>query len=351
MNSTGDRASYVSYSYSDCANATGSAKIVSSKIEGVALCAAFILSSVFIVAGNLSTIVLFAVNRRLRKRSLFLVINMAFADLMIGTVALPIYIYHVGAHFQLWNGGRLMFWYTIYLIVDTFFTLASSISVAFISGERLYATYWPLKHRTLSMRTYRIIIFMVWTLALLVATGWTALNLFISAKHAMYPLTIYALLLIFIICGCNIAIWRKFQHGRVASKQQNRNSQKKRLTNTLLFVSFLALLSWLPITIMHFLIAVFQVQIAGKLYLLVVVLTYSNSFINPLVYALRIPVFRESLVLCCSRKPAAPGRSQLSNKEIVKTLALVPVTQGGPFLTGTSHLQLALEKEVQDTKL
>ena len=345
MNSTADCATPVSYSCSDCANATGSARNVSSKIDGIAVCTAFILSSVLIVVGNLLTIVLFAVNRRLRKRSLFLVTNMAFADLMLGTVALPLYIYHVGAHFQLWNGERLMFWYTLYLIVDTFFTLASSISVAFISGERLYATYWPLKHRTLSMRTYRIIIVMVWTLAFLVAAVWTTLNLFISTKHAIYPLTIYALLLIFIICGCNIAIWRKFQHGRDTSKQQNRTSQKKRLTRTLLFVSFLALLSWLPITIMHYLIVVFQVQIARKSYFLVVVLTYSNSFVNPLVYALRIPVFREALVLCCLRKPAAPAPSHLSNKEIVKTSALMPATQRQTFL------QLAVEHEVQDTKL
>ena len=347
MNSTADCATPVSYSYScsDCANATGSARNVSSKIDDIALCTAFILSSVLIVVGNLLTIVLFAVNRRLRKKSLFLVINMAFADLMLETVALPLYIYLVGAHFQLWNGERLMFWYTLYLIVDTFFTLASSISVAFISGERLYATYWPLKHRTLSMRTYRIIIVMVWTLAFLVAAVWTTLNLFISTKHAIYPLTIYALLLVFIICGCNIAIWRKFQHGRDTSKQQNRTSQKKRLTRTLLFVSFLALLSWLPITIMHYLIVVFQVQIARKSYFLVVVLTYSNSFVNPLVYALRIPVFREALVLCCVRRPEAPARSHLSNKEIVKTSAMIPATQRQTFL------QLAVEHEVQDTKL
>ena len=170
MNRTADCATHVSYSYlhSDCANATDSAKTVSSKIDGIVLCTAFILSSMFIIVGNLLSIVLFAVNRSLRKRSLILVINMAFADLMLGTVALPIYIYYVGAHFQLWNGGRLVFWYTLYLIVDTFFKLASSISVAFISGERLYETYWPLKHRTLAMRTYCIIIFMVRTLAFLV---------------------------------------------------------------------------------------------------------------------------------------------------------------------------------------
>ena len=345
MNSTADCATHFSYSYPDCANATDSARVVFSKIDGIALCTVFILSSMFIIVGNLLTIVLFAVNRRLRNRSLLLVINMAFADLMLGTVALPLYIYHVGAHFQLWNGEGLMFWYTIYVIVDTVFTLASSISVAFISGERLYATYWPLKHRTLSMRTYRIIIFAVWTLAFLVATLWTTLNLFFSTKHAIYPLTIYALLLIFSICGCNIAIWRKFRHGRIASKHQNITSQKKRLTKTLLFVSFLALLSWLPITIMHYLIVVFEVQIARRFYFLVVVLTYSNSFVNPLVYALRIPVFREALVLCCLRKPAVAARSHLSKKEIVKTCALMPGTRRQTFL------QLAVQQELQDTKL
>ena len=46
-------------------NATGSSRIVPSKAEGIALCTAFVLVFVFIVVGNLLTIVLFAVNRSL----------------------------------------------------------------------------------------------------------------------------------------------------------------------------------------------------------------------------------------------------------------------------------------------
>ena len=80
-------------------NTTDSSKVLPSKAEGVALCTGFILSFVFIVVGNLLTIVLFAVNKRLRKRRLFLIINMAFADLMLGAVSLPIYIYYVGIRF------------------------------------------------------------------------------------------------------------------------------------------------------------------------------------------------------------------------------------------------------------
>ena len=74
-------------------NATGSLRIALSKAEGIAICSAFILQFVFIVVENLLTIVLFAVNRRLvRLGSLFLVINMACADLMTGTVTIPINI-------------------------------------------------------------------------------------------------------------------------------------------------------------------------------------------------------------------------------------------------------------------
>ena len=69
-------------------NETGSSRIVPSKEEGIALCTAFILTSMFIVVRNLLTIVLFAVNRYLRKSGLFLVINMACADLTLGTVCL-----------------------------------------------------------------------------------------------------------------------------------------------------------------------------------------------------------------------------------------------------------------------
>ncbi len=79
-------------------NATDSSMTVSSKAEVIALCVAFVFESVFISIGNLLTIVLFTVNKGLRKKSLFLVINMAFADLMLGAVILPIYIYDVGAY-------------------------------------------------------------------------------------------------------------------------------------------------------------------------------------------------------------------------------------------------------------
>jgi len=103
----------------------------------------------FYCCGNLLTLVLFAANRSVRKRSLFLVINMAFADVMLGILSLPTYIYNVGRSFQLWNDGWSMSLSVFYTIVDIFSSQASLISAAFISGENFYAIYWPFKYRTL----------------------------------------------------------------------------------------------------------------------------------------------------------------------------------------------------------
>ena len=320
-------------------NATDSSRIIPSKAEGIAFCTAFILLFVFIVVGNLLTVVLFVVNRKLRKRSLFLVVNMACADLMLGTVSLPMYIYSVGLQYGFWPGGRPMSLYIFFTAVDSFLTLASLNSAAFISGERFYAMQWPLKHLTLSMRAYRLVIFMVWTLSLLIAAVWTALRPFLSIKDAVYATMPYVLIVTLMICGCNIGIWRKFQLGEVASKQQNRASQNKRLTKTLLVVSILALVSYLPLIILNHLIHVHHVQIPNKYYLLVNVLNYSNSFVNPVLYASRIPEFRRGLVMCCFR-----GKAEAFKIDGADDTAKNILNKDQPHRAG-------VERKVLDTKL
>jgi len=327
-------------------NATTSPRIDPSKAESIALCTAFILIFVFIVVGNLLTIVLFAVSRSLRKRSLFLVINMAFADLMLGTVSLPIYIYSFGTSIQLWKGGWSMSLSIFFAIIDIFFSKLSLISAAFISGERFYAIYWPFKHRTLSMREYRIIIFTVWALTLVITALFSATHLLFSFKRYMYYWIPYVLIITFIICGCNIGIWKKFRRGNIAPQQQNRDSRNKRLTKTLLFVSILALLSWIPLVILNGLIFVYDVQIPWKFYYLVNIINYSNSFANPVVYALRIPEFRKALVLCCLRKREAPNMVNI-NRRSNKT----PGTELRTLRTDNSLPQLKFNQEVRDTKV
>ncbi|XP_078354363.1 adenosine receptor A3-like [Oculina patagonica] len=330
-------------------NSTGSSMNAPSKAEGIAWCSTFILTAIFIVVGNLFTIILFAVNKKLRKKSLFLVINMAFADLMIGALSLPIYIYDTGSYYNLWTGGLSRHISSYFFgIVHAIFMNASLISAAFISGERLYAVYWPFKHRTLSMRTYRIVLIVAWTLVFTATAVSNGLYWLVSYNYALYEWMTFFLALTFIMSVCNIAIWRKFRHESVPSQQQNRASQNKRLTKTLLVVSILALFSWLPYSIMYFLVFVCYIQISDSFYYLITCFTYSNSFINPVVYALRIPEFRQALASCCFRRQVA---TNMDGTECRDNTAAGLATKARILRTAPSHLQLEYEQEVMDTKL
>ena len=77
---------------------------VPSQVEGITLFLVFLLEAVLIVAGNFLTIGLFATERKIRKKNLFLVVNMAFADLISGAVSLPLYVYlSIRPTYRLWK--------------------------------------------------------------------------------------------------------------------------------------------------------------------------------------------------------------------------------------------------------
>ena len=329
-------------------NGTGLSTDVPSKAEGIVWCSVFSLLSVFIVAGNLLTIVLFVVNKKLRKKSLYLVINMAIADLMLGALALPQYIYsYLGSdYYQLWT-GRFNYTLGYFLaIVDSVSMVASFISAAFISCERFYAIYRPFKHRTLTVRRYGVAIFIVWTLAFL-EMGLTQLT--ISGNHYMYVWLSIGFTLTVIICGSNIAILRKFQHGSVAPQQQNRDTKNKRLTKTLMFVCILALISWLPLLILGSLETIVGV-VSWRYFMIASFLNFCNSFVNPIVYALRIPEFQQALALCCVRRREAAEKENIAIRNNLPA-TLTPARQLRTLQTDSNRLQLKFEQEVMDIKL
>ena len=113
-----------------------------SRPEGIAWCTVFSSLSLFITVGNLLTIVLFAANKRVRKKSLYLVINMALADLLLGAFALPLYIYvsiSNGYQFSLKIvNSTLARVYGLSYGISLWVSLTSAVST---SCERFYAVY------------------------------------------------------------------------------------------------------------------------------------------------------------------------------------------------------------------
>ena len=327
-----------------------------SRTEEIAICSALVIEAVLIAGGNSLTIFFFVLEKKLRKKSLLLVINMAFADVMLGAVLLPLYIYlRIGFWPPLWRKGVLEPLEVFFLWIDLIFLQASLISAVFISCERLYAVYWPLKHLTLSTRAYAIVITLIWTLAFIVSAFFKLVRDFLPTKTGVYLMTILISIFLLVLCCCNIGIWWKFQQRnnapRNAIHQQNRARQARRLTKTLLAVSAAAVFSWLPHAIILNMTAAHMVSVPIIIFHCFYIVTYSSSFVNPIIYALKIPEFRQLLVTLCSRRRAVDrmdrkGKDEQDTGTIdfieQRTFPMILVTQSGTLNTSRRTLNCGL---------
>ena len=214
---------------------------------------------------------------------------------MLGAVSLPLYVYLiVGPYYQLWTAEANTSTLYFYHFLDVTFSQSSLISAGFISCERFYAVYWPLEHKTLSTRAYGIAIFMVWFLAILVSTVFLLSFNLESLKTAALSWMSFPLSFLFIVCTCNLSIRRKVWKRNIALLQQNRAAfQNQRLTNALLFVSAISVLSWLPLVIVNYLVFVQGLDIPRRFLFvdIINILNLSNSILNAFVYTLRIPAW------------------------------------------------------------
>ena len=94
-----------------------------SQAQGIAMVTAFMFESGIIVGGNMLAIILFSKEKKLRKKSLFLVMNMALADLTLGAVSLPLYVYLiVGPYYQLWTAKANTYMLYFYHFLDVTFS-------------------------------------------------------------------------------------------------------------------------------------------------------------------------------------------------------------------------------------
>ena len=299
----------------------------------------------FITLGNLLTIVIFAFFKKIRvKKSLYLVINMAFADLALGSVCLPLSIFIIETHHQL-TIERSPFFLKIIIVV---FAQVSFITAALISAERFYAIYWPLKHRTLSARAYRLVILTPWILSILGSIFTVFLLHFVSVVGLFFGLRLYGLSIVLIICGLNIGIWRKFQQ-KTVPHLHNRALQNKRLTKALMFVSLMSLISWLPPIVWNF-ADFLKFKMSDNIFLVTFFMYFSNSLINPVGYALRIPEFKQALNQCCfARKKMRRSQENLKGNEMAADLTLVMHRR--TLTTDHNNLQLTFKQEIVDNDL
>ena len=126
---------------------------------------AAILESLIIIAGNIFTIFVFWKHRNRLKRTSFLLINLAVADLFVGfTEPIVLGRFDIVGHLEeaSFNSAQKKNVSTAFQVT---FSFSSVLFLTLVSLERAYALIWPFRHRVSSTKGYIYSVTFAWVAA------------------------------------------------------------------------------------------------------------------------------------------------------------------------------------------
>ena len=302
----------------------------------------WILVSLFrgtlILTTNILTTVIFWRRRSTLKRATYLLTNLALADMLVGLGEISLCVVHIVFKGVLSNElGAVSF-----LSAFMSFACTSSIcSLAVIAVERAYAIIKPMRHRTVSTAYYWRGILFVWIISALISSliGVRSLAIAERCKMALRCVTAsILLLLLLVVCVsyCSI-LWATSKRSPALGQ---RDLQNRKLANTLFIVTFFSLATVIPGVTATLLP---KTTVSFHVFYLLVFIEFSNSLINPFVYALRMPEFRGELKRLCagltvncprSRQVVAPMADMGSRGVALKSVETLS-TRASAIDTGT----------------
>ena len=281
--------------------------------ECIAWVSVFGIEAVAIVMLNALTIIVYVKERSLRKRSLYLVINQAVADMSVGASLIFVNLF-VGHMCELWTINLAK---AIVVSLRTVSCLASVINLGAISLERTHATFRPFKHRLIKKKIFGATAAIVWITAGAISTAIVSqmpLQPFTSEHFRIFSISYLSsflfCLLTIIVSYSSITI--KIVYG-TQPHHRSATSRGRKLTKTLFIVTVVSLLLTLPyiifdlyMIILQLLILIIPFYVEISFYFMF----YANSLVNPVLYTFRMPEFKRvllSFLLCKSQQQPAPG--------------------------------------------
>ena len=269
--------------------------------------------SVAIVTLNLCTIIVFVRNRNLRKRGTYLVINLAVIDMFVGGTVVYNLFYLAGVFCNLFK------WHLIdsskYIFTEvlmSLFPIASLTNITIIALERVHATFFPLRHRVLKKWVYGLMIAVVWVISGLLAIAYQVLLEFKETYYyGVSVLHTFSSIFPLIICISYTSIVIKVRCG-VQPQRHGAASRERKLTMTLLIVTGVSLMFYLP----HVIYLFFSFRISKSkiwqsvsfsvdthLFFARLFLLFANSLVNPILYAIRMPEYRSAVLFLFRKRP------------------------------------------------
>ena len=266
-----------------------------------------IIECLAIVILNIITIVVFVKKKRqLQRRSTYLIIHLAIVDLLVGAVSGPLQIKIGMSQFcPLWSYRRKTIWSRCLSFAFLhLFSFASLTDLIAVSLERLHATFCPFRHRFVRKWVYRAIIIAIW----LIPVVREAVQIFLRGIVDLgvintYLYCLFCAVSLFAMCVSYILITIKVRCSR-HPQFHSRSKRERKLTGTALIVSLVSLLCFLPAMIYAGWAGNSSTYfMKGHIHMAVLVLFLGNSLVNPIIYARRMPGFREGLLQIVYRVP------------------------------------------------
>ncbi|XP_067043003.1 pinopsin-like isoform X1 [Acropora muricata] len=273
--------------------------------ECIAMVIAFGMESVAIVTLNALTIIVYLKEYGLRKRSMYLVINLAFVDMLVAGCAIT-ECWFIGSGCKFWTINSLnLSSFIVIAVWSRVMPLASVANLAAISLERMHATFRPFQHRLIKKKMFGAAVAIVWiTTGLCSAIGVLVVFDSFSVKLNLGLFTLY--LSFFLFCFLIILVSYSSIAVKLACGNQSHHdgatSRERKLTKTLFIVTVASLTLTQPVIIFLILdtasshtFSVISRQTRSRLHYYFGFSFCANSLVNPICYGFRIPGFRRAL--------------------------------------------------------
>ena len=267
---------------------------------------------------NIITIIMFAKQRRLQRKSTYLIIHLAIVDLLVGAVTGPLRIEFIGSLIcHTWKKNMPSSIWLILLALATGYHIdkVSLLNLTFISLERTHATFCPFKHRFVKKWVYGVVIVVTWLVPVFMISlvyGLTIFNHnFINFYSVLFS---YISILLLVIFACYVSIYIKVRRGRFAQLHGAAGLRERKLTSTMFLVTFGSFLTFL-LSIVCYGVPVFYLKLLLSLpitslfhfQMAMVTSLLFNSLINPIIYAIQMPKFRAGMLqIIFRRSPRRP---------------------------------------------
>ena len=262
---------------------------------------AFIVILMFcIVVGNTLIIAAYIKNLRLRTSANVFIVGLALSDWLVGAIAVPLYI--VTLRTESSNALLIRF----YMSLDIFSGTASVFHLVSVTVERYIAISKPFLHQRLSLNFYYFVLGVLWVLSLFLSCLDFSLTPSVSGKYPFYVLlTVFfsALLVISLLNTLIFKIARSLvrntvepapavDQDRPRARLRRTLSRERRTALTLAMFCGVFFVTWLPhvIGVLVFKFC-FPCDLSpvdlGRIGAFVKCMQYSNSALNPFLFAFR----------------------------------------------------------------